>query len=112
MTVIALADMRGNLMVAALLLAGGVLYVLFLARKKRGGSAAARWVPWVSLFAGPVLGVAYWAVEAHFGNPALYPLPSDSTKLLAVGLVIGTFAGCVASLVFGTALHLRHRGES
>ena len=108
---IALADMRGNMMTAGLLLVGGVLFVLFLSRRKRGGSAAARWVPWVSLIAGPLLGLGYWAVETNFIRPEHYPHPTDSTRLLTAVLFLGAFAGCTASLVFGTALHLRRRQE-
>ncbi len=108
---IALADMRGNMAIAALLLAGGVLFVLFLSRRKRGGSAAARWVPWVSLLAGPLAGFGYWAVEIHFIRPEHYPHPTDSTRLLTAVLFLGAFAGCTASLIFGTALHLRRRLE-
>lgn len=106
---IALTDMRPNLAIAALLLVAGVAYVLFLARRDHSGSKSARWIPWASLVAGPLAGLVFWSVDVYLAHPTLYPLSSDSTALLGAVLVIGTFAGCVGALVFGTALHLRYR---
>jgi hypothetical protein len=107
---IALTDMRPNLTMAAVLLVAGVAYVLFLSRRNHGGAKSARWIPWASLVAGPLAGLLFWSVDVHVANPTRYPLPSDSTALLGAVLLIGTFVGCVAALVFGIALHLRHRG--
>lgn len=106
---IALADMRPNLVIAALLLAAGVAYVLFLARHDRGGSQSARWVPWASLVVGPLAGLVFCAIDVFILNSAHYPLPGDSIALLGPVLLIGTFAGCVWALVFGAALHMRRR---
>ena len=104
---LALTDMTPNLMIGTLLLFVATLYVLFLSRRARGGSISARWVPWVSLAAGPFTGMLYWLAEIYVLNPTRYPLPSDSSSLLVAGLFIGTFSGCIAALAFGIALYLR-----
>jgi hypothetical protein len=99
---IALTDMRPNLTIAALLLVAGVAYVLFLARRDHGGAKSARWVPWVSLAAGPLCGLGFWSVDVYVANPTHYPLPSDSTALLGAVLLIGAFAGCVGPWFSGS----------
>lgn len=106
---IALTDMRPNLTIAALLLVAGVAYVLFIARRGRRGAKSARWVPWASLTAGPLVGLIFWGVDVYVANPTHYRLRSDATALLGAALLIGAFAECVGALVFGPALHFRHR---
>lgn len=108
---IAHIDMRPNAVIASLLLAAGVVYLLFLSRNERGGARSARWIPWASLVAGPIIGLIFWSIEVYLANPAHYLLPNDSTALLGAVSLIATFAGCVGSLVFGIALHLRKRSE-
>ena len=109
--VIANADMRPSLTVAAILLIVGVAYVLTLSRRNHGGAKSTRWVPWVSLVAGPLAGLVFWSIDVYAVNPTHYPLPSDSTALLGAVLLVGTFAGCVGALVFGIALHIQNRSE-
>ena len=109
---LAYADMRPGLAIATILLVLGVAYVLFLGRRTRGGSKSARWVPWVSLAAGPLCGLLFAMAEIYFVNPSHYPLPSGVSSLLAAVLLLGTLAGSVAALVFGLALHLQHRRGS
>jgi hypothetical protein len=108
---IALADMRPNLTMAAVLLVAGVAYVLFLSRRNRGGAKSARWIPWATLVAGPLAGLLFLGVDVHVANPTNYPLPGDSTGLRGAVLLIGTFVGCVGALVFGVVLYLRKRSE-
>lgn len=109
---IALTDMRPNLAMAGLLLVAGLMYVLFLARRGHGGAKSARWIPWVSLVAGPLAGLIFWSVDVFVLNPKHQPLHEDSIAILRAVVFIGTFVGCVGALVFGTALHLRSRRES
>lgn len=107
---LAAADMRPNLAIATLLLVAGVIYVLFLARRNPGGAKSARWVPWASLAAGPLCGLLYSIAHFWLISPGGWTA-SDVSSLLGAALFIGTFAGCIAALVFGAALHLRYRRD-
>ena len=101
---IALAPMRENLVMAAVILACASAYVLWSARRqpRRDGRRRA-WLPVVSLLAGPGVTLVWWAADVVLNPPAIM---ADSWALLPPVLVIGTLAGVVSSVVFAITLRV------
>ena len=101
---IALAPMRENLVMAAVILACATAYVLWSARRQPGrGGRRRTWLPVVALLAGPGVTLFGWAADVVLNPPVVM---SDSWALLPPMLVIGTFVGVVSSVVFALTLRL------
>lgn len=67
------------------------------------------WIPLASLAAGPVIAFAFWAADVFVLNPDMYPtaFQGDAMATLSRTMILGTFVGVVASVVFAIALKVR-----
>lgn len=105
---LAMADMRGNLVAAVVVLAIGLVLLRMLS-PNRGRAKSAIWIPIVALIAGPLLGIALWAFHVFVLTPENYIFPSDYLGLLTPILVIGTFVGVATALVFAFGYRVRRQ---
>jgi hypothetical protein len=103
---LAMADMRGNLIAAGVVLAFG-LVLLRLLSPNSVRSKSHIWVSVVALIAGPIVGIVWWALDVFVLAPELYIFPSDYLEVLPPILLIGTFVGVIAALAFALAYRVR-----
>ena len=103
---LAMADMRGNLVAAGVVLAIG-LVLLRLLSPNGVRSKSQISIPIVALIAGPIVGIGWWAVDVFVLAPDLYVFPSDYIESLPPHLLIGLFVGVVTALAFALAYRIR-----
>ena len=111
---IAWVYMRLHLAVATFILIVGACVVVLLSRRKNGNGNKSRWwIPLAALVAGPVIAFGLWAADVLVFNPDMYPTPfqGDAMATLSGTMVIGSFVGVVASVVFAIALNAQRRSD-
>ena len=111
---IAWVDMRLNLAVATVILIVGACVVVLLSRRKdRIGIKSRMWIPLASLVAGPVFAFGIWAADVFMLNPDMYPtaFQGDAMATLSRTMILGTFVGVVASVVFVVVLNMRRMAQ-
>ncbi|MAE40173.1 MAG: hypothetical protein CML07_04510 [Psychrobacter sp.] len=107
---IAQVDMRPNLAVATVILIVGACVLVLLSHRKDGdGNKSRWWIPLASLVAGPVIAFALWAADVFVLHPDMYPtaFQGDAMATLSRTMILGTFVGVVASVVFAIVLKVR-----
>jgi hypothetical protein len=108
--ILSAAPMRGNLIAAAIVLLIGMLFVALMVRIRTSGARSLRWMPIATLIIGPVLSFLFVAITAlvvsRRGNQLQV---EDVWAALPPVLIIGAFAGVVASVAFSAALRIAER---
>ena len=88
-----------NLVLASLVLAVGVVLLRSLS-SDRPTSLSRNWISLVAFIAGPMVSVGWLAIDVLFTAPNYRIAWLDFLETYLPVLVVGTFAGAVASLAF------------
>lgn len=96
---LAMFDMRGNLIAAAILLVIGVV-VLRLVRPPSATSRSRRWLPIAAFVAGPLIAFFWTIVDVLWLQPGSYLSFSEYYETLLPVLAIGVIGGTVGAAVF------------
>ena len=108
---LAMVDMRGNLVAAAILLIVGVILIRRL-RPSDFSPRRNRWVPIVAFLCGPTLALLYFVVDVAWLSRGMYIDRSDYHATLWRVLVIGVIGGAIGAfaLWIGSRIPL-HRDD-
>ena len=98
----AMADMRGNLIAAAVLLVIGVL-VLRAVRPKSVSRVPNRWLPVAALLCGPLSAIGWFLVDVFLLSPHSYMFFADYVEAIIPILTIGLLGGVLGGVVFWIA---------
>tara|TARA_R110002049_G_scaffold305056_3_gene501132 strand:+ start:85541 stop:85885 length:345 start_codon:yes stop_codon:yes gene_type:complete len=96
---LAMVDMRGNLIAAAILLVVGVL-VFRLVRPPDAASTSRRWLPIVAFVSGPVIAFLWTIADVLRMQPGTYLNFAEYIETLVPVLIIGVICGGVGAFAF------------
>ena len=96
---LAMIDMRGNLIAAAILLVVGVV-VFRLVRPPNAVSTSRRWLPIVAFVSGPTIAFLWTIADALWIQPGSYLDFAEYLETLVPVLIIGVIGGAVGAFVF------------
>ncbi len=95
---LALADMRGNLVVAAIVLVIGAVLLRAL-NPKVGLPTQRRWVPMAAIVCGPVTAFLYFVAHVLWISPQVYLTARDYVESLVLVFLIGIIGGTIGAIV-------------
>ena len=109
---LALIDMRGNLIAAAALLVIGAV-VLRLVRPTSASTGPRRWLPIVAFLAGPLVAFLWSFADVVWLHPDAYLTFAEYFETLIRVLILGMLVGTAgaAALWVGERFLLRHRNR-
>ena len=96
---LAMTDMRGNLIAAAILLVVGVV-VFRLVRPPNAVSTSRRWLPIVAFVSGPTITFFWTIADVLWIQPGSYLNFAEYLETLVPVLIIGVIGGAVGAFVF------------
>ena len=103
-----MADMQLNFAAAMVVLLAGLCVLVMVSLRSESKTSRLR-LYLAALFAGPMIAVAFWALEVFVLNPEMYPtaFAGDALATLGSTVLLGTFVGvttaCLMAVVFWTA---------
>jgi len=97
--ILALINMRGNLIAAAALLVIGVV-ILRLVRPPSATTGSRRWLPIVAFIAGPLVAFLWTIADVFWIQPGSYLNFAEYIETLIPVLTIGVIGGAVGAAVF------------
>ena len=100
-----MADMRGNLVAAAILLIAGVILMRTL-RPSDTSPQRQRWVPIVAFLCGPILAFLYFVADVAWLSHGIYIDRSDYFETLWRVLVIGVIGGAIGAFAIWIGLRI------
>ena len=96
---LAMVDMRGNLIAAAILLVIGVV-VFRLVRPPNAASTSRRWLPIVAFVSGPAIAFFWTIADVLWIQPGTYLNFAEYLETLVPVLIIGVVGGAVGGFAF------------